>query len=1211
MQTQQPIHRLARRIRPLVGCVALFGLVAMSITAVLPGGAASSASAYADDSIPAQTTKVVERHVIVKDGDFETLRNAIEQASPGVTTVVELSGDYEAPTSFDTSAIAIPGKADVRINVPDGSEASLRREEGSTSTKTLFSLGNDTSSALTISGDFTYHDSFTMAYVGTGCTLTVNGGTFADNSTTGNGGLIYADNGTLTINGGTFSNNSTSSENSKGGAIYANNTALTINGGTFTGNSTSSKGSGGAIYANNGTTTVNGGTFTGNSATGNGNHTGNGGAIYANNGSLTVTGNVTFSNNTATCKTGTYSVGGGAIYAFDATMSIGGGAKFTNNTAVSGGRLGGGGAIWAKGSLTINDATFSNNVHDPVGGWHFGGGAIFMSGLTADGSSKNQTKSTLTISKATFTGNEAKNNFDKGGGQYGDGGAIFLGWNSTMILQGQQDGISFTNNKAARLGGAVYTEEDTVTYMAQSLMTNNTTGHFGGGLWLCPSGQGISSKGNSVIAVNNTAKLEDDRYANGEIATVASRNVPTSGAAGDDFAIMSPTKPGISNSYELSNTGWGNDENTQVVHWYQDGTITKYTDGLGTDSLLSGTDTKGLSVASNSTRYVSGASEYKPGTISSKNTSGVKDANGVVQCSGNTADCVQSIGVTLKATMDTVKAQDYKSKASVVFTGNHSDNAGGAFGSDGAVVFASPYNAAWRKVNAQDLQSKGTKSSDSSDPKALAGSEWTLTIKQSQISTKSAQGQNTYMTADGRPTPYFSEAINDANCNRDKTSCWVSDNNASDPTWTLTIKDNSGYDENSADGEFNFSNLAGGTFTLKETKAPTGYYLSKKTYTFTTGDATKGFPDIQMDGKDLPKSSTGVPQIGDDMIPTSIAWNKVDSQSKSKIDGSVWQLLKKNGNDYTAVDGYTSISDCTSGDCTTSADKDATAGGFRLNDLAAGEYRLKETTVPTGYADTDDVKDRTYDFVIPDSTQTTPDTSNVIYANGVYMVLLKNGTTSKFDKDSETNVIGNDRKTGSVAWNKVKTDDKSEKLSGSAWQLQVKNGDNWVALQYDANADGSVKWQQPSGAAPPTSITDCTAKECTGADADAEGGAFKLSGLGWGTYRLIETKAPSGFVLPDKKTTWYEFTIDAEHTGDTDIALLASSEKGSNAEELLTSSSDGQGQKPNTIANVAVVVQLPFTGGLTDRAWLLGGLALCVTALLGNALRKRMNGNIN
>ena len=85
-------------------------------------------------------------------------------------------------------------------------------------------------------------------------------------------------------------------------------------------------------------------------------------------------------------------------------------------------------------------------------------------------------------------------------------------------------------------------------------------------------------------------------------------------------------------------------------------------------------------------------------------------------------------------------------------------------------------------------------------------------------------------------------------------------------------------------------------------------------------------------------------------------------------------MLKKSGDAYTAVDGYKEVKDCTSGDCATSTDKDATAGGFRLDGLTAGEYQLKETTVPTGYVDTDEVKARTYDFVIPDSTSQTATT---------------------------------------------------------------------------------------------------------------------------------------------------------------------------------------------------------------------------------------------
>ena len=164
-----------------------------------------------------------------------------------------------------------------------------------------------------------------------------------------------------------------------------------------------------------------------------------------------------------------------------------------------------------------------------------------------------------------------------------------------------------------------------------------------------------------------------------------------------------------------------------------------------------------------------------------------------------------------------------------------------------------------------------------------------------------------------------------------------------------------------------------------------------------------------------------------------------------------------------------------------------------------------------------------------------------------------------------------------MVWNKVSAEDADKKLSGSEWQLQIKNGDDWIALSYNAVAAGSVKWQQPSGTALPTTITDCAAQGCRGADADADSGAFKLSGLGWGTYRLIETKAPSGFVLPDKKTTWYEFTIDAEHAGDTAIALHPSTGDGSSASALLTPArtDDGQGQRSNAIANVPAVGQCP------------------------------------
>ena len=61
-----------------------------------------------------------------------------------------------------------------------------------------------------------------------GDTLTINGGTFTENSATGSGGAVYGLK--VVVNGGTFTGNTASS----GGAIYA--TDVTVNGGVITGN---------------------------------------------------------------------------------------------------------------------------------------------------------------------------------------------------------------------------------------------------------------------------------------------------------------------------------------------------------------------------------------------------------------------------------------------------------------------------------------------------------------------------------------------------------------------------------------------------------------------------------------------------------------------------------------------------------------------------------------------------------------------------------------------------------------------------------------------------------------------------------------------------------------------------------------------------------------------------------------------------------------
>lgn len=93
---------------------------------------------------------------------------------------------------------------------------------------------------------------------------------------------------------------------------------------------------------------------------------------------------------------------------------------------------------------------------------------------------------------------------------------------------------------------------------------------------------------------------------------------------------------------------------------------------------------------------------------------------------------------------------------------------------------------------------------------------------------------------------------------------------------------------------------------------------------------------------------------------------------------------------------------------------------------------------------------------------------------------------------------------GDVVWRKVDSSPGHNLLAGSAWTLTP-----------------------VGGAGTPIEIDDCAVAPCTGSDRESLAGGFLLSGLVPGEYRLVETRAPIGFLL---KTDPIAVTVTAGAT---------------------------------------------------------------------------------
>lgn len=319
-------------------------------------------------------------------------------------------------------------------------------------------------------------------------------------------------------------------------------------------------------------------------------------------------------------------------------------------------------------------------------------------------------------------------------------------------------------------------------------------------------------------------------------------------------------------------------------------------------------------------------------------------------------------------------------------------------------------------------------------------------------------------------------------------------------------------------------------------------------------DANSGFA---FNGGDIVTLNTATEILGTApsgcAVISTAAYSSRRVTSRSGEHRAVSAVLRAQGSVLNAVNETVS----------TKVDEDTAAGKFKVSDLANGTYQLQETKAPNGY-----------------------DLSNTVYT-----ITITGGKVT-WNPDVTDSKIANTRKTGTVMWTKVSSDtNNSDSLSGSEWTLKQTKAFSW--------ADGAAKYTVVTSGATLGTVTDCVdgqnAKCSTQTskyvDLDGASGKFKISGLDWGEYQLIESKAPDGYDLDTTPHTFRIGPLEGDNIAGNWYANTDFNIKGTSAYNEQTTFTVNGGN----IKNKPGVI-LPGTGGAGDY-WIYA--AALVAALIG------------
>lgn len=352
------------------------------------------------------------------------------------------------------------------------------------------------------------------------------------NSSQGNGGGIYVEDGSVEIIGGSISGNSAAGTNERGaqggGGIYAKNSDVVLTDTTISGNTVTGSGKdGGGVLVKNGSLTINDSTISDNTApdqgggihvewselkitdsTVSGNKAANGAGIFMadtdvpkNETEHTIT-KTTIENNTAS------NLGGGVYVGNNSDVTITDSTLEGNTAASQGGAI----VAYSGRNITLDNTTVKGNKAISGGAIHALGTAVTDTHITLENNTEftgNNATSGAGIYAYTIAGNPLQidilNSKINNNTATSYGGGIFA-YNGVKV---RADGADISGNTAANAGGLFLWNNSSADLNNSEVGGNKATGN-GGGVY-------VYDATCSVTASNGTVFRENSGYRGGGI----------------------------------------------------------------------------------------------------------------------------------------------------------------------------------------------------------------------------------------------------------------------------------------------------------------------------------------------------------------------------------------------------------------------------------------------------------------------------------------------------------------------------------------------------------------------------------------------------------------------------------------------------------------------------------------------------------------------